>query len=91
MEIKKNLKFVYHHELPQPTPPRQQYLREQVQRLMQIPQPEQRTPQWYAMRESMVTASDFGSIFGDCPYKDREAKFYHDRFFYHTFLRANCR
>jgi putative phage-type endonuclease len=40
---------------------------------MQIPQPEQRTPEWYSMRESMVTASDFGSIFGDCDYKDRES------------------
>jgi putative phage-type endonuclease len=71
--MNRNLKFVYHHELPRPTPARQKYLREQVQRLMQIPQPEQRTPEWYRMRESMVTASDFGSIFGDCAYKDRES------------------
>ncbi len=73
IERKNSLKFVYHEELPKPTPARLKYLREQVKYLKTIPQPDQRTPEWYAMRESMVTASDFGSIMGDCPYKDRES------------------
>lgn len=73
LERKNSLKFIYHEELPKPTPSRLKYLREQVKYLKTIPQPEQRTPDWYAMRESMVTASDFGSIMGDCPYKDRES------------------
>ena len=53
-------KFHYHKDLPKFTPNRQKYLREQVERIKLIPQPEQRSPEWYAFREEKITASDFG-------------------------------
>lgn len=53
-------KFYYHKDLPKFTPNRQKYLREQVERIKLIPQPEQRSPEWYAFREEKITASDFG-------------------------------
>jgi putative phage-type endonuclease len=39
-----------------------------VEQLLQRPQPEQRSPQWYATRNQMVTASDWGAVLGENPY-----------------------
>ena len=64
------VKFYYDHECKQPSPERLVYLRNQVKELMQRPQPEQRTPPWYEMRNNMVTSSDWGSVTGDNKYKN---------------------
>ena len=37
--------------------------------LQKIILPEQRTPEWYAMRNKMITASDFGAILGHNKYE----------------------
>ncbi len=50
--------------LPKFTPSRLEFNRAQVERLKLIPQPEQRSPEWYTMRHSMLSASDWGSILG---------------------------
>lgn len=39
-----------------------------VEQLLQRPQPEQRSPEWYSMRNQMVTASDWGAVLGENPY-----------------------
>lgn len=70
IEGDKNLKFYSNEELPKPTETRLQYLREQVCRLMEIPQPEQRSAEWYEFRDSMLTASDWGTILGMNPYSN---------------------
>jgi len=44
-------------------------LEKQVEWLRTLPQPEQRTPEWYEMRESMITASDWATCLGMDPYK----------------------
>ena len=54
------VKFYYDHECKQPSPERLVYLRNQVKELMKRPQPEQRTPAWYEMRNNMITSSDWG-------------------------------
>lgn len=38
--------------------------RKQLIKLFRVPTVEQRTPAWYAMREGMITASDFGDALG---------------------------
>lgn len=68
-----NLKFWYNKELRPITESRQKYLREQVEKLKNIPQPEQRSKEWYEMRDSMLTASDWGTILGENPYSKGEA------------------
>ena len=40
-----------------------------VKNLQKIILPEQRTPEWYAMRNKMITASDFGAILGHNKYE----------------------
>lgn len=40
----------------------------QVQFLQAIKQPAQRSPEWYKMREGMLTASNIAPILGECPY-----------------------
>jgi len=42
---------------------------EQVERLKNLPQPAQRSAEWYSMRESMITASDWATCLGMDPYK----------------------
>ena len=42
--------------------------REIVKNLQKIKLPEQRSSEWYKMRENMITASDFGSILGHSKY-----------------------
>ena len=72
-EREPELKFVYHKDLP-PTPPhRLAYLLDQVNELSKIPQTVQKSEEWLRQRNSMITASDIGSVLGLCPYKDRES------------------
>ena len=65
-----NLVFYENKDLRQPTETRLKYLREQVERLIKIPQPEQRSEEWYLFRDSMLTASDWGTILGMNPYSN---------------------
>lgn len=44
-------------------------LAEQIKFLKTIPQPEQRTPEWYTFRNQRLTASDLGTIIGVNPYE----------------------
>ena len=43
-----------------------------IHNLKQIPQPEQRTPEWYAFRKDRLTASDLGTIIGVNPYEQSD-------------------
>ena len=61
--------FYYHKELQPCTPTRLKYLREQVERLKKMPQPEQRTEAWYSMREDRITASDFATALKKSKYQ----------------------
>ena len=44
-----------------------------VEHVRNLDQIEQRTPEWYAARENMITASDIASVLGVNPYKSRQA------------------
>ena len=44
-------------------------LNNQIVELKKIPQPEQRTPEWYEFRKDRLTASDLGTIIGVNPYE----------------------
>ena len=59
-----NLKFHYDKDLPKATILKQQYLINQVKHLQTIPQNAQKSPAWYEMRLSMLSASDWGTILG---------------------------
>ena len=62
-EIKeRNLVFHLDKDLRPFTQDRKRYLQEQVERLKKIPQPEQRSPEWYEMRNGMISASDAGTV-----------------------------
>jgi putative phage-type endonuclease len=65
-----SLIFNYNKDLPKVTNPRAQYLREQVIRLKNIFQPEQKTKEWYEMRETLLTASDWGTVLGENHYSN---------------------
>lgn len=39
-------------------------IREQIHKLQQIPQPAQRTPEWYAFRNGLISASNAWKVFG---------------------------
>lgn len=41
-----------------------------IAELKKIPQPEQRTPEWYEFRKNRLTASDLGSVMGYNPYEN---------------------
>ncbi len=58
------LKFHLDKDLPKPTKLKQDYLIEQVKYLATIPQHEQKSAEWYAMRQTMLSASDWGTILG---------------------------
>lgn len=47
--------------------------RNQVELLKKIKLPEQRSQEWYKMRENMITASDFGAILGHSKYDTRNS------------------
>lgn len=72
-EKKQPLKFYYDKDLSKPRPRRIEYLRQQVKDLQNIFQPEQRTPEWYEMRENMLTASDWGTVLGENHYAKSES------------------
>ena len=59
-----DLKFHLDKDLPKPTKLKQNYLNEQVKYLATIPQHEQKSAEWYAMRQTMLSASDWGTILG---------------------------
>jgi putative phage-type endonuclease len=42
----------------------QSVLKEQIEHLKRIPQPAQRTPEWYAFRNSLISASSLWKVFG---------------------------
>lgn len=42
----------------------------QIKRLKKMPQPDQRTPEWFKMREEMITASELAAALGKDHYKD---------------------
>lgn len=67
-----NLVFHYDKDLPKPTPLKAEYLKNQVLVLRDIPQPVQKSSEWYTMRETMVSASDWGTILGINPYSKSE-------------------
>ena len=73
-EIKeRNLVFYLNKDLRPFTKDRKRYLQEQVERLKKIPQPEQRSPEWYLMRDGMISASDAGTVLGQSHYGNRDS------------------
>jgi len=73
-EIKeRNLVFHLDKDLRPFTQDRKRYLQEQVERLKKIPQPEQRSPEWYLMRNGMISASDAGTVLGQSHYGNRDS------------------
>ena len=73
-EIKeRNLVFHLNKDLRPFTQDRKRYLQEQVERLKKIPQPEQRSPEWYLMRDGMISASDAGTVLGQSHYGNRDS------------------
>jgi putative phage-type endonuclease len=62
--------FNYHKDLPKVTDLKQKYLQEQVILLKKIFQPEQKSKEWYEMRNNMLTASDWGTILGENHYSN---------------------
>jgi putative phage-type endonuclease len=67
-----DLKFYYDKDLPKPTKLKQEYLTNQVSYLKTLPQHEQKSEEWYAMRLTMLSASDWGTILGDNPYSKQD-------------------
>jgi putative phage-type endonuclease len=63
-----DLKFYYDKDLPKPTKLKQEYLRSQFNYLQTLPQNEQKSEGWYAMRLTMISASDWGTILGENHY-----------------------
>jgi putative phage-type endonuclease len=59
-----SLKFNYHKDLPKVNEFKKEYLKNQVILLKNIFQPEQKSKEWYEMRNEMLTASDWGTILG---------------------------
>lgn len=62
--MENNLIFHLDKDLPKPTKLKQNYLNDQVKYLATIPQHEQKSAEWYAMRQTMLSASDWGTILG---------------------------
>lgn len=67
----KSVGFGYHHEIPEPPPERLEYLRNQVKKLAQIPQPVQKSEEWLEKRQGMITASDWAAAIGEQKYPER--------------------
>jgi putative phage-type endonuclease len=65
-----SLVFHYDKDLPMGTELKRAYLAQQVVKLQGIFQPEQRTKEWYDMRENMLTASDWGTVLGENHYSN---------------------
>lgn len=64
------LTFHYDKDLAKSTKLKTNYLSEQVKYLQTLPQHEQKSPEWYAMRLTMLSASDWGTILGENPYSN---------------------
>ncbi len=64
ISLRDKLIFYKNDMLPQFTETRLEFNRAQVCRLQKLPQPVQRSPEWYEMRNSMLSASDWGTILG---------------------------
>jgi putative phage-type endonuclease len=62
--MENGLIFHLDKDLPKPTKLKENYLREQVKYLATIPQHEQKSAEWYEMRQTMLSASDWGTILG---------------------------
>ena len=62
--------FKSYDMIPAVSEERLSYLRAKVKELMEVPQPDQRTPEWYVMRDGMLTASDWGTILGENHYEE---------------------
>ena len=62
MRISKSLNRIYNDSLK---------LAQNVVGLQKLELPEQRSPAWYAMRETMITASDWATAIGKNPYSTR--------------------
>jgi putative phage-type endonuclease len=71
----------------------QKILYEQYNYLMNLPQPVQKSKEWFDMRNNMITASNCGSVIGECKYTPIKAllidkiglgeKFKENKFVYH--------
>jgi len=57
-----DLVFNYDKDLPKPNEYKLDYLRKQVNKLYNTHQPVQKSPEWYEMRNGLLTASDWGKI-----------------------------
>lgn len=65
-----SLVFNYNKDLPKVTLNKEIYLKEQVKILKNIHQPEQKSQEWYEMRNTMLTASDWGTVLGENHYSN---------------------
>ena len=45
---------------------------EKLKNLLELKLPEQRSPEWYAIRKTVITASSLASVLNDCGYKSRD-------------------
>lgn len=66
------LQFHLNNDLPKVTPLKAEYLRNQVKLLKNIHQPEQKSKEWHEVRNTMLTASDWGTILGQNHYQKPE-------------------
>jgi len=67
---KLNLIFNYDKDLPQVGSLKRKYLQDKVIELSKIEQPPQKSTEWYRMRDTMLTASDWGAVLGENHYDD---------------------
>lgn len=67
------VQFIKITDLSPPDPERLEELRKQVLYLKSLPQPVQRSPEWFSMREKMITASVWGSVLKMNKYSHRNA------------------
>lgn len=65
-----SLTFYYDKDLHKATKIKANYLTNQVKYLQTLPQHEQKSPEWYAMRLTMLSASDWGTILGENCYSN---------------------
>jgi len=71
--VNKTVSFVRINDIPPPSAERLDELRKQVLYLKTLPQPAQRSAEWYNMRENMITASVWGSVLKQNKYSHRNA------------------